>query len=65
MPDHCKKVNAVVCEDQILIAISNMQALPAKDANQIDYSTSNETNVNQICSVGSILSVFLLVNMCD
>jgi len=36
----------VVYKEQILIAISNMQALPAKDAKQTDWSTSNATNVN-------------------
>lgn len=46
LPDHCKEINEVVNKEPILIAISNMQWLPAKDAKQTGCCTSSETNIN-------------------
>lgn len=48
LPDHCKEIKAVVYKEQILIAISKMQALPAKDANKTDCSISNEKNIKYV-----------------
>lgn len=52
-------------KEQILIDISNTQAVSAKDAEQTDCSTSNETSVKFISSVESVLPVFSLKNICD